>query len=275
MSDWLRCTKRRPCAVCSKTDWCGYTADGIIARCMRVESPHPSNGGWIHRLKDEPQPVVIRRKPPAIQRRSFAREVAAWRDATTPAMLDEYAAHLGVSADILDAMTTCYAAPFSAWAFPMWTPSGVICGVRLRNEERKWAVTGSREGLFWPFAEPPEDGIAYVAEGPTDTASLASIGLWTVGRASCTAGVDHLRELTQKLAIKRIVIVGDNDEAKVRPDGSYWYPGKEGAFSLAASLGLPYKVVMPPSKDIRRWLQGGATRAMFDLLVDAQTWRIK
>ncbi len=238
-SDWLRVTKQRKCPVCSHGDWCGITSDGKVARCMRVESAHPSNGGWIHRLSD-PVPVYVPKTRPPPQRRSFAELVAQLRRITTPAMIEQHADELGVSADMLDAMTAAWCPAQDAWAFPMWSGSGSIVGVRLRNVAgEKWAITGSKEGLFWPFGEPPEDGVLYVCEGPTDTTAAATLGLWAVGRPSCTGATEHLRELCRRMRAKRIVIIGDNDPAKQRPDGSFWYPGREGALALCRDMAMP------------------------------------
>lgn len=45
---WTRVSTTRPCAVCGKPDWCGFTADGLIC-CMRVASYRQAgNGGWFH-----------------------------------------------------------------------------------------------------------------------------------------------------------------------------------------------------------------------------------
>ena len=261
--------------MCGKPDYCGYTADGQVVRCMRVPSDHESNGGWIHRLKD-PIPIApprLKRPPP--ERRSFAPLIQQWRNATTPEMIEQHAAELGVSADMLDALTACYAAAHTCWAYPMWSAGGTIIGVRLRNVAgEKWAVTGSRDGLFWPFADRPEDGVAYVCEGPTDTAAAATLGLWAIGRPSCHGATDHLIEAFRKLRIQRMVVIGDNDEAKRRPDGSLWYPGREGALALIRDVGLPYKLVLPPAKDIRKWVQDGATIATFRMIEEQQEWRM-
>jgi len=52
---WNRVSRRTPCPVCSRPDWCGVSTDGMVACCMRVESGRAlRNGGWLHRLTDKP-----------------------------------------------------------------------------------------------------------------------------------------------------------------------------------------------------------------------------
>jgi len=60
-----RVSRKRPCSVCEKPDFCGYSQDGTISICMRVRSDKASkNGGWVHRADSmmsalpTPSPVV-------------------------------------------------------------------------------------------------------------------------------------------------------------------------------------------------------------------------
>ena len=54
--NWHNVSKREPCPICHKTDWCNLSNDGAVCICHRVESPRlaPSGSGWIHRLIDCP-----------------------------------------------------------------------------------------------------------------------------------------------------------------------------------------------------------------------------
>lgn len=50
---WRRTTRKNPCPICSKPDWCEITDDGALAHCMRVPSSRPAQhrmGGWYHDL---------------------------------------------------------------------------------------------------------------------------------------------------------------------------------------------------------------------------------
>ncbi len=56
-SDWMRVSKKRPCPVCAKLDWCLYVgpADAPTAAiCARIESQKRcGEGGWLHQLRDD------------------------------------------------------------------------------------------------------------------------------------------------------------------------------------------------------------------------------
>ena len=272
---WLRVSRRHPCPVCRKTDWCGYSEDGRLAICMRVPSDRPTrNGGYLHRLTDDPLPPVPVPPKPA---KPPPRDVLSFCDILkhSPCMhaLQGLAKSLGVSTAALVDLQAVWFESHSAWAFPMRGGDGKVIGIRLRAiDGRKWSRRGSREGLF--YAERiPEDRTAVICEGPTDTAAAITMGLWAVGRPSCMGGIEHLKALARRFRLQYAVIVGDNDPPKPRPQGGYWQPGLEGARRLMSSLKLPCKLLIPPAKDIRAWLQAGATRDDFEALAKQQDWR--
>ena len=55
-SEWREVSKREPCPICSKPDWCSITGpEGEIeaAVCMRKENANVRpNGGWFHRIRE-------------------------------------------------------------------------------------------------------------------------------------------------------------------------------------------------------------------------------
>jgi hypothetical protein len=278
VTKWIRVKKVAPCPVCGKIDWCGVSSDGQAASCMRVESAKPAkNGAWIHILAEPRRPLPPPRPDrPAGPPPDFSEIMDSLRYETTRPMLAALAESLGVSIAACDALDASWRAESRAWAFPMRDAAGKAVGVRLRDDKgRKWAIPGSKQGLFyWPRMPPAVgDRVLYVAEGPTDTAALMTMGYPAAGRASCMGQADQIKALCERLGFRLLIIVSDNDTAKARPDGSPWYPGIEGARALASACGVPYKIVIPPAKDIRAWLCAGATRAAFDCIERQQLWR--
>jgi hypothetical protein len=232
---------------------------------MRIESARQTrNGGWLHQVPGEsPRPV-----------RSIRQEKAAaagldpaplWRDwlARTDARdLARLAVGLGVDSAALRALGAAWAPPHRAWAFPMRDAGGVIVGIRLRAEDgRKWAVRGGHEGLFVPDRT-PEKTVA-ICEGPTDTAAALTLGLYAVGRPSCTGAVAQTVAFLRKNRSSGVILVADRDR-----------PGREGAARLAVELPIPHAVVLPPAKDLRAWVAQGAKREAFDSLLRNAIWRI-
>lgn len=44
-----RVTRKKPCPICGKPDWCGIGQGFVV--CMRIQSTRPtSNRGWLHKL---------------------------------------------------------------------------------------------------------------------------------------------------------------------------------------------------------------------------------
>ena len=77
-SAWRRVTRRDPCSICGRGDWCTRTEDGAIACCMRVEDGSfkvARNGGYLHRLSDD---VLVHPRafdPPVEQQNDLAEPV--------------------------------------------------------------------------------------------------------------------------------------------------------------------------------------------------------
>jgi hypothetical protein len=230
--------------------------DGGAILCMRGEGGKPKtlkdgSTGWIHRLGGKP--VRLPQKPPRTKPRFNAAILRGWMDITTPKMTREYAESLGVSQPSVVLLGACYTGN-DTWAWPMRDSSGKIIGVRLRsNNGRKWAVAGSSNGLFMTQRCPSK---VYVCEGPTDTAAAISIGLFAVGRPSCSGGGPAIVELVKKRGVKEVVIIADTDRKK-RPDGSPWNPGLEGAQALKERLPVKSSIITLPCKDLREFVRNG------------------
>ncbi|MCW5552154.1 MAG: toprim domain-containing protein [Verrucomicrobiae bacterium] len=299
---FTRVSKSHPCPVCKKPDWCRVFGDGWV-ECMRVQSDRPAkSGGWMHSQRElSPGRLTPRAPrsapPPTINATKLMRD---WLAATTLTALAEFAASLGVSTPSLVAVGAAWAAPHSAWAFPMCDGYGNVVGIRLRNERGKFAVRGSRQGIFLCTCEriapagiqqvehaqsvanqanqslqPTDSGglsvavsaigsqsrTLFVCEGPTDTAAAIELGLFAVGRPNCCCGGAEIKVFARRHDCRRVVIISDNDK-----------PGLDGARKVGGELKLPFAVYVPPAKDVREFVRLGGTRAMIESTLNNTIW---
>lgn len=261
MSRWIRVTKRKRCPICEHADWCLISPDGAAVICMRVPSGREKrlkDGtiGNIHRIGDAkpereyipPTAAEVNLDVPAILRR--------YSMDTTPALMAEFAASLGVAASALERLGAVWSRRHNAWAFPMRDATGRAVGVRLRTiDGKKWAIRGSHSGLFLSATFEGDffggAGPIFVCEGPTDTAAMLTLGLDAIGRPSCSSCGDMVKTLLAEER-REVVIVQDRD-----------VPGQRGAAQLAIDLRRPCKIITPmKGKDAREWVKLGATRAL-------------
>ncbi len=262
---FTRVSKSHPCPVCKKSDWCRVFADGWV-ECMRVQSDKPAkSGGWMWRLQGaatpHPDPLPGRGgegggKPPTINATKLMRD---WWTSTEPGHRESFARELGLSVASLVAVGAAYAPPHAAWAFPMCDGYGNVVGIRLRNERGKFAVRGSRQGIF--LADVSAQKTLFVGEGPTDTAAAVELGLFAVGRPNCCCGGPEIKVFARRHECRRVVVISDNDK-----------PGLDGARKVGGELKLPFAVYVPPAKDVREFVRLGGTRAMIENTLNNTIW---
>ena len=273
--NWHNVSKKEPCPICHKTDWCSISNNGEVCVCHRVESPYPTKSGygWIHRLKEKEVVVGSRRRTVDVKNSS----VGLGLPTTTRVAAEYFAAlptgdlqtricarlerELGLPRAMLEMHDVRWDSRANAAAFPMRNADGEVTGIRYRqlSTGRKWALKGSKDGLFYiPEYIPITDEIV-VCEGPTDMLAAASVGLNAVGRSSCMTGAAHLRDFVRAHRVRHVSIIGDNDKPHDRPDGSWWRPGLDGAAKLARDLHVSARIVLPPPhiKDTREWYRSG------------------
>jgi phage/plasmid primase-like uncharacterized protein len=185
--------------------------------------------------------------------------------AVAPERLAALARSLGISVESLTVLGIGWSADHRAWSFPMCDAAGNVVGIRLRKAAGfKFAVKGSKEGLFLPSTAAADSERLVVCEGPTDTAALLDLGFaGAVGRPSCTGGIPLLAELVGWRRPREVVIVADGDE-----------PGRRGADNLASVLAVyapAVRVIVPPDgiKDARDWLRSGADRQAVEQVIEA------
>lgn len=261
MDRWYRVKKTRKCAICDHPDWCTYTENA--ACCMRVKSDIPMrNGGYLHRTSTAiPHIATVKR---AIEDKPLDAEPLwkRWFNDTDYQLLDGLGMSLGVDTDCLKAIG-CAWSTYNAWAFPMRESAGKVIGIRLRNDKGdKWAVKGSKSGLFIPsdYSWVP-DGVCYLVEGPTDLAAAMTIGLRAIGRAACLGQEQFILQWLSKNRIERLVIVTDNDE-----------PGMRGAEKLQSMLSILSCIWVPPTKDMREFVNLGGDYRTMQTFLKEQVW---
>ena len=274
-SNWHNVSRREPCPVCHKPDWCTISNDGAMCVCRRVESDRPARSGvgWIHRLGNGSTAGMGRvlnpsfhnsTIPPFPHSHNFTLLHAAFDG--HPDMQEGLAFGLGLDGASFAALDVRYDAAKECMSFPMRNPQGEITGLRYRHlaTGRKWSEKGSRDGLFMP-REPERTEHLVITEGPTDTAAALSLGLNAVGRSSCLSGVSLIRDLVHARQIRRVTIVADHDR-----------PGMDGAHRLAAALPVLSRILVPPEgiKDMRDWYRQGLTRTQFDEAANAIRWQL-
>jgi hypothetical protein len=265
MSEWLRVSKAHPCPVCKKITWCLIGDKNIL--CMRAASNRPialksGETGWLHSLDAPivlPQPQEPRKPEPKVDCRAL---MARWYDETKPATFTLLGLDLGVEQWTLGkfGLGCCYAQCHNAWAFPMWDGLGHMVGIRLRSMAgKKWTVTGTHAGIFVPMVNPQPTLV--ICEGPTDTAAALSMGYYAVGRPSCSGGAPMIKELIARTAVRRAIVIADNDD-----------PGLNGARSLISNLQVPACIITLPGKDLRRFYCDGGDHETINALARSSVW---
>lgn len=258
MSDgiWNHATAKHPCPICGKPDWCQFGDRAM--KCMRVESEKACpSGGWYHFYESARltrPPIYQARKATGVE---IDAESIAHRYASNTRLgrYQELAGTLGVLPEALIALKAGVI-DRDTWSFPMRDGNGKVIGIRVRNTVtgQKWAITGSRQGIF--VADVPKQPIAFIPEGPTDCAAFLTLGYFPVGRPTDLAGHDYIVEMLSRLGIYRAVIVADNDEMK-NLGNKTGRPGILAAEKMKKALRLKSVILYPPSpfKDIREMLK--------------------
>lgn len=281
-----RVTRSNPCPICKKGDWCLIARDGTKAICPRVESSTPAgDAGFAHSLDGSPIAIRFEReeRPVTIDAEAMHR---AYQEAIADDEVFALSAALGVPASSLVSMGVGRAIEWceGTYSFPMRDADGRIIGLRLRNlDGHKWAVTGSRSGLFYD-PELPHVGRVCVCEGPTSAAALLAMGFDPIGRPSNSAGTEILKAMIAKTK-PDVVIVSEMDgkgECDVCRDNYCLkcHPGQVGADKAADALigtARTVKVIEPLiGKDIRDWFKAGCTREdVLAVVKNTPTWGLR
>lgn len=188
----------------------------------------------------------------------FSRLLCPWVKDTSDEQIDALANQIGVFSDALNCLGVAWAAPHSAWAFPMRDGHGRIVGIRLRTPSGdKFAVKGSHDGLFVPVGLGKVNRL-FITEGPTDCAACLSLGFDAIGRANALSKVciEQCSVFIRKHEVREVVVVCDNDDA-----------GKAGSMKLRKSIRVNSKQLLLPSKDLRGFINIGGGRELIEAIL--------
>lgn len=275
---WSRVSPQSRCQQCQKSDWCTYSLELGVYCCMRIQSSRPAkNGGWLHDIDADRKPAPVRKSErPPLPVPNIRLTLEAWRnDSVGNRHISVLAKKLGVSESALNMLGCVHSDQFMVWAFPMSAGDGSIIGVRLRHENgKKWAMPGSHNGLFIPCCTPQLECV--ICEGPTDTAAALTIGMFAIGRPSCSGGVDHLIAALRRLKVRRVTIIADVDQDQTDKNGRDFNPGIDGARKLAELLPVASRIVTIPAKDLRQFVIQGGDCKTFNCIASQLVWnRVK
>ncbi|HMF56750.1 MAG TPA: toprim domain-containing protein [Pyrinomonadaceae bacterium] len=226
---------------------------------MRVESDcQTRNSGWLHKSNDV-IPVYTKPKVVEVEQTIDVESLwLKWFEATDYKRMGILAAELGVTADVLCALGCAW--NDQAWAFPMKDANDEIVGIRLRGTDgRKWAVKGSKQGLFIPSVD--IESTMFIVEGVTDAAAALTLGLYAIGRPSCLGCEEMIVNHIRAHKIRRAVIVADNDE-----------PGQRGAMKLKNHLPVFSCIWTPPTKDLREFVNLGGNSLLIEASIKDLVW---
>jgi hypothetical protein len=275
-SRMLRVNKNNLCPICERPDWCLVAEDGSAAICSRISegsTKKAGDAGWLHILIDRPLPqrrkyVKPRKATPVIDWTKLAAEYCCNFEpkAMGQVVEEKWRQMFGVSMTSLDELLIGWDPAKKAHTFPMFDGKKNMIGIRLRTPDgNQFSVPGSKNGLFWPLSTMADTKeLLFICEGPTDTAALLDMRFSPIGRPSCGAGFQYIKEMIEHHN-RQVVIFADKDTAHFTPAGKKYFPGYDGGLKLAQDI-KPFvssvRVIKPPrKKDIRAWYQAGATRA--------------
>lgn len=293
---WVRVSKREPCAVCERGDYCTRSADGLLAKCMRIESDRPASGelaGWIHRLADPLPKVEIRRDERVEETTVDWNAMALSMFTGAKNSRETLAGQLGVSAQSLERLGVGRGEQRGRWfwSFPERDIRGNVVGiVRRYDDGKKLSMKGGHSGLYFALDWWRDAGPLFLPEGGSDTAALLTMGLCAIGRPSNLGGTEKLIGILRHVGNRPVIVLGENDLKPERVGtvkqcpkdcrGCSWcWPGYYGARTTAERVGnglgkTVHCRVVRGAKDVREWLSQNKVdgRAFLESLDVPKKW---
>lgn len=254
---WRRTTREKPCPVCGKSDWCMVSANGAVAICPRTEvgaQKYLDGSGYLHIIdKSVPMPEKRDEVGQELPEHNLvlsslsSKMMAACGDEKVKSLADS----LGVSTFSLRLLRIGWSATSDAFSFPMFRYGQRLIGIRLRSiGGKKWAIKGSRQGLFIPLEWPCAKKGVLICEGPTDTAAMLSLGFNAIGRPSAMGSHALIDEV---VCGRPVCIISDSDNVGIDS-------ARKLAHHLRSKSCQKVGIIVPPAKDAREWKRSGVTK---------------
>jgi 5S rRNA maturation endonuclease (ribonuclease M5) len=291
MSEWRRVNRTNPCPICGKADWCTRGQDGL-ARCMRIRGLPPpgweivkldANDGTIYRGEGVHQRWVYLPPPkPKLSVDQVGEIMRGYQDAMSVANSRYLASKLGLNERTIWAIGTGWSKEHHAHAFPMRDAAFWTCGIRFRSLTKRyfggnkpkyqWSYPGGREGMFLFTEDFVTRHSPIVCEGPTDAMALWQLGFYPIGRAACSGTKETIVQFIKNYGSNRTLaaIIIDNDPVGSRAR-EFTIAGAKGLQEALFSVVGRVPIILPPVKDVREWVNRGATRADVLKAIEEQT----
>ena len=261
---WKRTTREKPCPVWGKSDWCMLSSNGSVAICPRIEAgaqKYLDGSGYLH-IIDKTVPIPDRRDEGGQELPEHNLVLSSISSKMMVACTDDrvvkLADGLGVASFSLRLLRIGWSATSDAFAFPMFRFGQRLIGIRLRSEAgKKWAIKGSRQGLFMPLEWPCIKKGVLICEGPTDTAAMLSLGFNAIGRPSAMGSHTLVEEVVSG---RPVCIVSDSDNVGIDS-------ARKLAQHLRSKSCQKVGIIVPPAKDAREWKRSGVTREQVSEMV--------
>ena len=274
---YRRCTAAYPCQVCGREKYCMVSEAGDFALCTKEESDDRFEklDGWIHFIpaKDRrARSIVNKHTTPvsnSLELRDFTLFHQHYTRSMTPLARINLANGLGLSVEALEQFDLGYCVYPSALVIPAMAGDHQIVGLRHRRMNPSGSVSKwhcERGSAAYPLLRktPVEPGMPLIiTEGPSDCFAATAIGLSACAKWSKPLDVLKARVLIDyatRVQSSMCIVAGDNDASG-------------GGETSAIESGLLIKELMPNAqvltvipprdiKDLREWVQKGATAAM-------------
>jgi len=232
--------------------------NGSVAICPRVETgatKYLDGSGYLHVL-DKSAPIPERKDEHGVELPEHnmvlsmlsSKMMSACDDGRLSMMSDK----LGLKPFAMRALRVGWSASSDAFSFPMFRAGQRLIGIRLRSlTGKKWAIKGSKQGLFMPFEWVSKSPGIVLCEGPTDTAAVLGLGINAIGRPSAMGSHALVEEAVKG---RPVCVLSDSDSVGV--DSANRLASHLIKSGACKSVGI----LVPPAKDAREWISSGATR---------------